>query len=142
MSFQWIQMRIAEEKERRNREDVVRARLPLAMEELRTALGACASDFNRAFEDQAVEVSSASNGILVSVRQQSGGSWSNRAKVTVSVNPELPGFVVTNGGAPISVQVGMLGGNKIFYKSEEYYLSIEDLTKLILDRVLFPGFKD
>jgi hypothetical protein len=135
-------MRIAEEKERRSREDVVRARLPLAMEELRTALGGCASEFNRAFEDQAVEVASASNGILVSVRQQSGGSWSNRAKVTVSVKPELPGFAVTNGGEPIPVQVGMLAGDKLFYKSGERYLSIEELTKLILDRALFPDFKD
>jgi hypothetical protein len=58
------------------------------------------------------------------------------------VNPELPGLAVTNGGDPIAVQVGMLAGDRIFYRSGERYLSIEELTKLILDRALFPGLKD
>ncbi len=138
MTFQWIQLRISEEQERRNREDVVRARLPLALEELRDALCICASEFNTAFEDQAAEVASVANELRISVRQQRGGSWKDRARVTVSVNPELPGFTVAGAGEPRLVQVGMLAGDKLFYKSGERYLSMDDLTKLILDGVLFP----
>src|ERR1700682_3962854 len=44
MSFQWLQMRIQEEKERRQREANILERLPRALEELHRSLIVCVED--------------------------------------------------------------------------------------------------
>ena len=49
VSFQWLQLRITEEKERRDREAQILARLPGAVDELRDSLAICVEDYTAAF---------------------------------------------------------------------------------------------
>jgi hypothetical protein len=57
----------------------------------------------------------------------------------------LPGLQVDRPGQPPSlIEVGMMAGDKFFYKDRERdeYLSLEDLTRRVLDRMFFPKFRD
>lgn len=56
MSFQWIQMRISEEKDRRKRETAALERLPVALEEVHLSLVACAEAYQKAFAAEAVTI--------------------------------------------------------------------------------------
>ena len=136
MPFQWLTMRIGEEQDRRTREHQILQRLPAAVDELRTELSGCVEEFNTTFGSDAARV------------QQSGMNLTvTCANSTVDVvgDTELPGFhVLREGSSPLAVRVGILPGDKLFYfdVAGDQYLSMEELTKRILDRVLFPKLRD
>ena len=54
--------------------------------------------------------------------------------------PAIPGFQIDRAGSPMVIEVGMLPDDKLFYRDREQdqYLSMEELTRRILDRALFP----
>jgi hypothetical protein len=135
MSFQWMQMRISEETERRDREAQVLARLPHAVDELETSLAMCIDAFGAAFGSGSARVTR--DGLHLNVTGDGG---------TVEVAPvlELPGIEIKRNGSSRPVQVGMLPGDRVFYLdlTADQYLSMEELTRLILDRVLFPKLKE
>jgi hypothetical protein len=135
MAFQWIEMRIGEESDRRRRETEVLDRLPLAVEELEASLGECVQAFNTAFGAQSARLTRDG----ARLRVTSGGE-----SVVVAVSEELPGFQIERNGSAAAIRIGVLPGDRLFYLdvSVDQYLGMEDLTRRILDRVLFPKLKE
>ena len=58
--------------------------------------------------------------------------------------PELPGIRIDRGEDSLAVEIGILSNDKLFYRDceKDTYLSLEDLTRRILDRALFPKLKE
>ena len=133
MSFQWLQMRISEEKDRREKESNILERLPMIMVEVRDALQLCAQQYNEAFGGDQVEIRLEDEMIVVTVRDQDppGG-------VTVTAAPALPGIQIAHETYTKEITVGLLPGEKAFYKDGEDFLTTEELTRRILDRAFFP----
>jgi len=135
-------MRINEEKDRRKREALVQERLPLAMEEVHQALVDCVEGYTKAFGEPAADLHMYSGKILVTIREEQNGKWEQRSKVEVSVQPKLPGLRIDQGGETIEIEVGMLPSEKTFYKDGDKYLTMEELTRRILDRAFFPKLSE
>ncbi len=145
MSFQWLQMRITEEKDRRERERVINLRLPRALEELHAELAKCVDSYTAEFGHQSAEATLTSLKIRVVMREEQDDRWQLRGKVEISGDPKLPGFIVERADTePIQIEVGMLPGDRIFYRdlALDQYLTMEELTKRVLDRVFFPKLKE
>ncbi len=135
MSFQWLTMRIGEERDRRAREAQILGMLPGALEDLRAHLGVCIDEFNVAFGEGAARIDTTGRGLKIAAEA---------AEVDVVADPELPGFQVERQESPLAIQIGALPGGRVFYfdAAADQYLTTEDLTRRILDRVLFPKLKD
>lgn len=141
MNFQWLEMRITEEKERRQKEAALLARLPRALEELGRDLSACVEAYQQAFGNESADILAMAHKIKVTVRDQKDGKWQQTGKVEITVNASVPGFQVDRGGAePSMVEVGLLPDDKVFYRDrdQDRYLTVEELTRRMLDRSLFP----
>jgi hypothetical protein len=138
--FQWLHMRIQEEKERRDREAMILDRLPRAAAELHRSLSACVESYNTAFGLESVGMESQAPRTSIVVRETPGAQGRERAKIEILIAPAIPGFQIDRGGSPLVVEVGMLPGDKLFYRDrdKDQYLSMEELTRRILDRALFP----
>lgn len=134
MSFQWLQMRIGEEKERRDREAQVLARLPRAIDELEGSLRSCLNAVAEAFGATA-QLSRKDLDLLV---EGDGGA------VEVATILELPGIEIRRGDTRRQLQIGTLPGDRVYYLdlTADQYLAMDELTRLILDRVLFPKLKE
>ena len=144
MSFQWLQMRIQEEKDRRQREANILERLPRALEELHHHLIVCVEDYTRSFGAESADIVLLPSKIKVSVREQRDGKWVAASKVDVSNVASLPGFQIDRGETSLAIEVGMLPEDKLFYRDREQdkYLTMEDLTRRVLDRVFFPRLEE
>jgi len=138
MSFQWLQMRVSEEKDRRQREAQILERLPGVLDEVHRALIACVESYAQAFGPEAIEMHFQSQKIRVTIREEQDAKWEKAAKVEVSVVSKLPGIHIDRNGDPLDIEVGVLPGDKIFYKDGEQFLTMEELTRRILDRAMFP----
>jgi hypothetical protein len=135
MSFQWLTMRIGEEKDRRAREQQILGVLPGAIEDLGAQLGKCVDAFNAALVEPAGQMERTPEGLAVSSAER---------RVDVVTDTELPGFHVRREATSFAVQVGVLPNGKLFYfdVAGDQYLTMEDLTRRILDRVLFPKLRE
>jgi hypothetical protein len=138
MSFQWLQMRISEEQDRRQRETEILERLPRVLDEVHRALSVCVENYAQAFGPEAIEMHFQSHKIRVTVREELDGKWEEAAKVEIGIVTKLPGIHIDRNGAPLDIEVGMLPGDKAFYKDGEQFLTMEELTRRILDRAMFP----
>jgi len=138
MNLQWLEMRITEEKERRQREALILEQLPRVLDEVHRALVPCVDAYMEAFGAESIEISYQGQKIRVTVREQQEGKWHSTAKVEITIMPKLPGVHIDRGGELLDVTIGLLPGDKIFYKDGEEFLTIEDITRRILDRCLFP----
>jgi hypothetical protein len=140
MNFQWLQLRIGEEQDRRRREEVILARLPLALEELHTSLAACVQDYRDAFGPESASIELHPKGIRIEARESEEREWRKAGEVEISSVPAIPGFEVQRGAARLVIEVGMLPGDKLFFRdrASDQYVSMEELTRRILDRVFFP----
>jgi hypothetical protein len=140
MSFQWLQMRIQEEKDRRQREAEILACLPRTLEDLHRDLAACVANYTLAFGAEAADIALLPAKIRVMVREQRDGGWQQSSQVEVSTAPTIPGFQIDRGDVSMVIEVGLLPGNKVFYRDREQdkYLTMEELTRRILDRTFFP----
>jgi len=138
MNLQWLTMRINEEQERRQREDNIRKRLPRALEELHVSLTECLDTYTSAFGPQSASIEFGEGQIRVEIRDELNGRWTKRAEIGIVNEVALPGFRIERGGEPYSVEVGVLTGDKLFYRDGDEYITIEELTRRILDRALFP----
>jgi hypothetical protein len=135
MSFQWLHMRIGEEKDRRDREAEVLARLPRAFDEMEASLTGCVEAFAAEFGGDSVKLRR--DGLKLSANGDGGA---------VEVNPllELPGIEIRRNGSAREIKIGMLPGDRVFYLdvTADQYLSMDELSRLILDRVLFPKLQE
>ena len=146
MSFQWLQMRIGEESDRRKREAAVLERLPRALEEVHEALSECVSSYRKAFGHDAAEILLQSGRIRVTTRSQKDNQWQQSGRVEIVVTPAIPGFQVDRGvgGEPLIIEVGILPGDKLYYRdrAKDQYVTMDELTRRMLDRALFPNLPE
>ena len=135
MSFQWLTMRIGEEKDRRVREAQILGMMPTAVDEMNRHLSTCVGEYNTAFGAGAATIRRGDEGLHVS---------SAGASVDILTDIELPGFRVKRDTWTMDVQVGVLPSDRLFYFdiAADQYMSLEDLTRRILDRVLFPKLRE
>jgi hypothetical protein len=135
MSFQWLHMRIQEEKDRRKREAITFERLPSALAELHEVLKEGIAAYTDAFGSDVVEMSL----LPPNIRIVTPG-----VQVLVTIAPEIPGFRIERGEHSEGVEVGLLPSNNLYYRDRELdvYLTLEDLTRRILDRALFPKLQE
>lgn len=138
MNLQWLTMRISEEQERRQREDNILKRLPRALEELHASLKECLQTYTEAFGPQSASIQFGSGHIRIEIREEVAGRWTTRAEIGISNDLTLPRFRIERGGEPYLIEVGVLTGDKLFYRDSEEYITLEELTRRILDRALFP----
>src|ERR1700724_2343033 len=110
MSFQWLQMRITEEKDRRAKESSIFSRLPSALDELRANLVECVEAYNEAFVSDSAKVEMSGSDIHITGRD---------ALAKVSIDPALPGFLIERGSESLSVEVGLLPGDRLFFRDSE-----------------------
>src|ERR1035438_3938930 len=141
MAFQWLQMRIQEEKERRELQARHLARLPAALQELHDYLAECIRSYDENFGSDSAEIALLADRIRVTVREERNGKWQALGKVEVICVPEMPGFRVERGEYSLEVEVGLLPSDKLFYRDREQdkYLNMDEFTRRILDRTLFPA---
>lgn len=146
MSFQWLQMRISEENDRRKREASVLERLPRALDETHKAFCDCVESYQHAFGEDAADVQLLPNKICVTVRAEREGRWQQIARVEVLVVPAIPGFQIDKGvgGEPLIIEVGVLPGDKLYYRDrdKDQYVTMEEFTRRTLDRALFPNLNE
>jgi len=144
MSFQWLQQRIQEEKDRRRRESITLERLPGALEELHGILKDCIDSYKSVFPQETIESVLLPSRIKVTVRESEELRAAQVRKVEVIIAPELPGFRVDRGDQAIPIELGLLGNDRLYYRDLERdrYLNMEDLTRRILDPLLFPKLRE
>jgi hypothetical protein len=140
MSFEWLQMRIQEETDRRRRETEILERLPLTLAELHGHLEACIESYTLVFGADAADSVLMPTKIEVTVREQRDGKWQHSSKVQVSIDPAIPGYQIDRGDVSMVIEVGLLPGDNVFYRDREQdkYLTMEELTRRVLDRAFFP----
>ena len=138
MTFQWLEMRISEENDRRLREAQILDRLPAVMDEVHRAIADCVESYAAAFGKEAIELSYFLHKIRVTIREQKEGKWEKIANVEVKSVTKPPSVHIDRNGDVLDIDVGVLDGDKIFYKDGDKFLGMEELTRRILDRPLFP----
>jgi hypothetical protein len=138
MSFQWLTMRITEESERREREANIRQRLPEALEEVRAAMENCVELYTQRFGADSAELQISQDTVRLIAREEQDGRWKPRAQVDVTAVLSLPGFHIEQDGQTLEIVVGILPGENLFYRDAEKYLTMEELSRRILDKALFP----
>jgi hypothetical protein len=137
MPFQWLEMRITEERERRQREADLLARLGPALGELQRVLGDCLKAYTEAFGDEAATLRREAGALVVQVADPPG-------QLRIATDPKLPGFQVEREGPSLAIEIGLLPGDKLFYRdvATDQFITLEELTRRILDRALFPKLRD
>src|ERR1022692_278314 len=75
MAFQWLQMRIQEETERRERQAKNQERLPGALRDLHGHLAECIQDYTASFGCNSAEIVLLPDRIKVTVREEREGKW-------------------------------------------------------------------
>ncbi|MGA2039046.1 MAG: hypothetical protein ABSH42_07205 [Bryobacteraceae bacterium] len=138
MNLQWLQMRIGEEQERRQREDNIRKRMPSALEELYGSLTECLESYKQAFGARAAVMHFVSGRMRIEIREEVESRWVTRAEIVIANDLTIPGFRIERGAEPYLIEVGVLAGDKLFYRDGDDYITLEELTRRILDRSLFP----
>jgi len=144
MSFQWLNMRISEEQDRRLREAQTRERLPRALDDLHHALADCIESYTAAFGAEAAELTLDGDRISIVVREEEDGRWRQRATVEIVMVKTVPGFQINGGSGPLVIEVGMLPGEKVFYRDREndQYIGMDEVTHRALDRAFFPKLRE
>jgi Zn-finger nucleic acid-binding protein len=144
MGFQWLQMRIQEERERRQREAQILEILPHTLEELNRALVECVESYTGAFGRETADIVMLPTKIKVTMREPRDGQWPTTSKVEIAMAPAVPGLQIDRGDVSMTIEVGMLPGNKVFYRDREQdkYLTMEELTRRVLDRAFFPKLQE
>jgi hypothetical protein len=138
MSYQWLQMRITEENDRRQREAQTLSRLPAVMDEVHQAVAECVQTYAAAFGKEAIELSYFLHKVRVTVRELKDGKWEKVAKIEVTTATKPPSLHIDRSGSVMDIEVGLLPGEKVFYKDGEEFLTMEELTRRILEGSLFP----
>jgi hypothetical protein len=144
MAFQWLQMRVQEERERRELQAKHLERMPGALQEIHDHLAECIQTYTENFGADAADIVMLPNRIKVTVREERDGKWQVLSKVEVVCVPEMPGFRVERGDYTMAVEFGLLPSDKLFYRDREQdkYLTMEEFTRRILDRALFPALRE
>jgi hypothetical protein len=131
-------MRITEENDRREREAMIMERLPRVMDEVHEALADCVKAYAEAFGKESIELSYFMHKARITVREKKDGRWESVSKVEVSTITKPLVLHIDRNGDVLQIEIGLLPGDKMFYKDGESFLTMEELTRRILDRSFFP----
>jgi hypothetical protein len=133
-------MRITEEKDRRKKEQQILERLPRALEEVGKELEGCVNTYAQAFGPESAEIVCMPHKVKITVRDEADGKWQARSKVEITVVPELPGLKIDREGEPFQIEVGLLPGDKLYFRDQtiDKFLTMEEVTRRVLDRAFFP----
>jgi|SRR5579872_174785 len=143
MSPQWLELRIQEEQDRRSKEAKTQELLPQAMEELHQQLSVCVARYKEAFGDESADISNLVSKLRITIRDEQGGKWQQRDKIDVTLVSLPPAFKVQRGDAePVLIELGLLPGDRFSYRLDDKYLTVEDLSRSVLDRALFPKLSE
>jgi len=144
MGFQWLQMRIQEERERREREAHILESLPRTLDEVHQAVVECVKTYTEAFGAESANVALLPSKIRVTLLDQRDGRWQTSSKVEVGIVTSVPGLQIDRGDLSMVIEVGLLPGEKVYYRDREQdkYLTMEELTRRILDRAFFPRLQE
>jgi len=144
MAFQWLQIRLQEERERRELQARHLARLPGALQELHDLLVECIESYKENFGESSADIVMLPNRIQVTVREERAGNWQQVSTVEVVAAPEMPGFLVKRGEHTLEIEVGLLPSDKLFYRdrAQDKYIAMDELTRRVLDRALFPALPE
>jgi hypothetical protein len=144
MGFQWLQLRIQEERERRQREAQILQSLPRTLEEVHQALVDCVKTYTEAFGPESANIALLPAKIRVTLLEQRDGRWQTSSKVEVGIVLSVPGLQIDRGDVSMVIEVGLLPGEKVYYRDREQdkYLTMEELTRRILDRAFFPRLQE
>jgi hypothetical protein len=144
MAFQWLQMRIQEERERRELQARHVERLPGALKEIHDYLAECVESYTANFGADSAVIVLLPDRIKVTVREERDAKWQVLSMVEVVSVPDMPGFRVERGEFSMAVEFGLLPSDKLFYRDREQdkYLTMEEFTRRILDRALFPALRE
>src|SRR5580700_10753753 len=98
--------------------------MPRALKELRETLTLCVTTYNEAFGADAAGFLEDQDAIHINAGE---------GKIDIVIDPTLPGFRVAHVAGQLLIEVGMLPGDKIFYKdqAEDKYLTAEEVTRRI-----------
>jgi hypothetical protein len=137
MAFQWLEMRISEERDRRDRETEILSRLGPALSELQRVVAECLKAYTDAFGEDSATIRRELGGLVVRVVEPPG-------ELRIVTDSTLPGFQMERDGATMSFEIGLLPGNKLFYRdvATDQYITIDELTRRMLDRLLFPKLRE
>ena len=139
MTPQWLEMRIQEEQDRRRREAKTLELLPRGLEELHQQLSECIDGYKQAFGSEAADITNLVSKLRITIREEQGGKWQPRAKVDISIVSMPPSFKVERGESDaLMIDLGLLPGDRLSFRLNDQYLTPEDVSRHILDRVLFP----
>ena len=96
------------------------------------------------FVGGSADLSSVTGNIHVTINDRKGARWQQVGAVAVILVPELPGFQIAREGHDLIIEVGLLPGDRLCYRDREkdQYLSMEEVTRRILDRALFPKLRE
>jgi hypothetical protein len=139
MTPQWLEMRIQEEQDRRRKEARTQQLLPQALEGLHSQLAACVARYKEAFGPESAEISSLVSKLRVVTRDEQGGKWQPHAKVDITLVSLPPSFKIESPeGEPLIIEIGVLSGDRFSFKLGDQFLTDDDVSRHILDRLLFP----
>ena len=138
MTFQWLEMRITEENDRRLLEAQILERLPRVMDEVHQAIADCVEAYAAAFGKESIELNYFLHKVRVTIREQKDGKWEKSANVEVNTLTKPPSLHIDRNGEALEIEIGLLPGDNLYYKDGEKFLTMEELTRRILDRSLFP----
>ena len=83
MNFQWLTMRIQEEKDRRHKVEKTLARLPDALDEVFREIDDCMKLYTGAFGPEAARMELLESKLRISIREQKDGKWQECGAVDV-----------------------------------------------------------
>jgi len=118
--------------------------MPAALQEIHDYLAHCIQTYTENFGADSANIALLPDRIQVTVREERNGKWQPLSKVEVISVPDLPGFRVERGEFSMAVEFGLLPSDKLFYRDREQdkYLTMEEFTRRILDRALFPALRE
>jgi hypothetical protein len=143
-AFQWLTVRISEERDRRRQEAEIQERLPEALHELHDVLSRCVETYRDAFGPGSADISFLASKIRITVAESKSFRAGPAAalQLEVVIDAKIPGFMVHHGAGSLEIRVDILTGGKPSYRDGDHYLNMEELTRRVLDPVFFPKLLD
>ena len=132
-------MRIQEEQDRRRKEAKTQALLPQAMDELHQQLSECVAHYKETFGEESADLANLGSKLRVTTREEQGGQWQPRGKLDITLISLPPSFKIESAdGEPLIIEIGVLSGDRFSFKLGDQFLTEDDVSRHILDRLLFP----
>src|ERR1019366_28828 len=118
--------------------------MPAALHEIYDYPAQCIKAYTENFGADSASIVLLPERIQVTVREERHGKRQRESKGEEIPVADMQGFRVERGEFSMAVEFGRLPSDKLFYLDREQgkYLTMEEFTKRILDRALFPALPE